>query len=140
MSDLPPYRGIAPRRPDPVLGGWRPSTAPPAFASQDIAHILQYVRHPIHVVREEATAQLGLAMGGELVGADGSDVSLVGTLPPIYPEWLGDREFCEAHGIRFPYVTGAMANQHRDTGAGGGDGRGRHAGLLRRGRPLVHRR
>jgi trans-AT polyketide synthase, acyltransferase and oxidoreductase domains len=94
----------------PVLGGWRPSTAPPAFASQDIAQILQYVRHPIHVVREEATAQLGLAMGGELVGAGGSDVSLVGTLPPIYPEWLGDREFCEAHGIRFPYVTGAMAN------------------------------
>lgn len=94
----------------PVLGGWRPSTAPPAFAAQDIAHILQYVRHPIHVVREEATAQLGLAMGGELVGAGASDVSLVGTLPPTYPEWLGDREFCEAHGIRFPYVTGAMAN------------------------------
>ena len=94
----------------PVLGGWRPSTAPPAFAAQDIAHILQYVRHPIHVVREEATAQLGLAMGGELVGAGASDISLVGTLPPTYPEWLGDREFCEAHGVRFPYVTGAMAN------------------------------
>jgi len=94
----------------PVLGGWRPTTAPAAFASQDIAHILQYVRHPIHVVREEATAQLGLAMGGELVSAGASDVSLVGTLPPIYPEWLGDREFCEAHGVRFPYVTGAMAN------------------------------
>ena len=94
----------------PVLGGWRPGTAPAAFAAQDIAHILQYVRHPVHVVREEATGQLGLAMGGELVGAGASDVSLVGTLPPIYPEWLGDREFCEAHGIRFPYVTGAMAN------------------------------
>lgn len=62
------------------------------------------------MVREEATGQLGLAMGGELVSAGASDVSLVGTLPPIYPEWLGDREFCEAHGIRFPYVTGAMAN------------------------------
>ncbi|HEU4362516.1 MAG TPA: PfaD family polyunsaturated fatty acid/polyketide biosynthesis protein [Mycobacterium sp.] len=96
--------------PSPVLGGWRPSTAPPAFASQDIAHILQYVRHPVHVVREEATGQLGLAMGGELVGAGTSEVSLVGTLPPMYPEWLGGREFCEAHGTRFPYVTGAMAN------------------------------
>ncbi|WAC89974.1 PfaD family polyunsaturated fatty acid/polyketide biosynthesis protein [Mycobacterium sp. Aquia_213] len=94
----------------PSLGGWRPSTAPAAFAPPDIAHILQYVRHPVHVVREDATGQLGLAMGGELVGAGGSDVSLMGTLPPIYPEWLGDREFCESHGIRFPYVTGAMAN------------------------------
>jgi PfaD family protein len=68
------------------------------------------VRHPVHVVRERATGQLGLALGGELVGPEASDVSLVGTLPPIYPEWLGDREFCEAHGTRFPYVTGAMAN------------------------------
>lgn len=94
----------------PSLGGWRATTAPAAFAPQDIAHILQYVRHPVHVVREDATGQLGLAMGGELVGAGGADISLMGTLPPIYPEWLGDREFCESHGIRFPYVTGAMAN------------------------------
>lgn len=90
--------------------GWRPTTAPPAFAPQDIAHILQYVRHPVHVVREDATGHLGLATGGEFVGAGASEISLVGTLPPMYPEWLGDREFCEAHGIRFPYVTGAMAN------------------------------
>jgi PfaD family protein len=92
------------------LGGWRPTTAPPAFAPRDIAHLLQYVRHPVHVVREEATGQLGLAIGGELVGEDSAEAALVGTLPPIYPEWLGDREFCEAHGTRFPYVTGAMAN------------------------------
>jgi trans-AT polyketide synthase/acyltransferase/oxidoreductase domain-containing protein len=94
----------------PVLGGWRPSTVPAAFAPLDIAYILQQVRHHVHVVREEATGQLGLAVGGELVGVGASEISLVGTLPPIYPEWLGDREFCEAHGTRFPYVTGAMAN------------------------------
>ena len=93
-----------------MLGKWRPTTAPAAFAPDDIAHILKYVRHPVHVVREEGTGQLGLAMGGELVPAGGSGLSLVGTLPPIYPEWLGDREFCETHGTRFPYVTGAMAN------------------------------
>lgn len=49
-------------------------------------------------------------MGGELVAAGASEVSLVGTLPPVYPEWLGDREFCETHGTRFAYVTGAMAH------------------------------
>jgi trans-AT polyketide synthase/acyltransferase/oxidoreductase domain-containing protein len=94
----------------PVLAGWRPSTAPAAFAPDDIAHILQYVRHPLHVVREEVTGHLGLALGGELESPGTSEISLMGTLPPIYPEWLGDREFCEAHGTRFPYVTGAMAN------------------------------
>jgi trans-AT polyketide synthase/acyltransferase/oxidoreductase domain-containing protein len=38
------------------------------------------------------------------------DGALVGVLPPIYPEWLGDRGFQEAHGTRFAYVAGAMAN------------------------------
>ncbi|GAB3029367.1 PfaD family polyunsaturated fatty acid/polyketide biosynthesis protein [Mycobacterium bourgelatii] len=95
---------------DPVFRGWSSGAAPAAFAPDDIAHLLQYVRHPLHVVREEATGQLGLAMGGEFVGGGSSDVSLVGTLPPIYPEWLGDRDFCDTHGLRFPYVTGAMAN------------------------------
>lgn len=31
-------------------------------------------------------------------------------LPPLYPEWLGDRSFNETHHTRFPYITGAMAN------------------------------
>lgn len=31
-------------------------------------------------------------------------------LPGTYPEWLGDRSFTETHGVRFPYVAGAMAN------------------------------
>jgi PfaD family protein len=31
-------------------------------------------------------------------------------LPPVYPEWLGDRAFTAAHGLRFPYVAGEMAN------------------------------
>lgn len=89
--------------------GWRATTGPAAFSPHDIAEVIQHVRRPVHVVRETATGMLGLALGGELVAGD-ADVSVVGTLPPIYPEWLGDREFCEAHRVRFPYVTGAMAN------------------------------
>jgi PfaD family protein len=30
-------------------------------------------------------------------------------LPPVCPEWLGDRSFAEAHRVRFPYVAGEMA-------------------------------
>ena len=36
-------------------------------------------------------------------------LSPVGYLPPLYPEWLGDRSFLSAHGVRFPYVCGEMA-------------------------------
>ncbi len=35
---------------------------------------------------------------------------MLGTLPPIYPEWLGGGSFNEAHGVRFPYIAGEMAN------------------------------
>ena len=35
---------------------------------------------------------------------------MLGLLPPLYPEWLGDRSFAETHHTRFAYVAGAMAN------------------------------
>nr|WP_191499188.1 PfaD family polyunsaturated fatty acid/polyketide biosynthesis protein [Mycobacterium simulans] len=50
-----------------------------------------------------------MAMGDGASGGSGR-TTLVGTLPPIYPEWLGDRAFCESHGVRFPYLAGSMAN------------------------------
>lgn len=34
---------------------------------------------------------------------------MVGILPSLYPEWLGDQAFCQIHGCRFPYVVGEMA-------------------------------
>ena len=46
---------------------------------------------------------------GALSDAIGPDEALVGVLPPVYPEWLGDRSFAAAHGCRFPYVIGEMA-------------------------------
>ena len=35
---------------------------------------------------------------------------VVGVLPPCLPENLGDLSFCADHGLRFPYLSGAMAN------------------------------
>ena len=40
----------------------------------------------------------------------GEGYPVVAILPPMYPEWLGNRTFTERHGCRFPYVSGAMAN------------------------------
>ncbi|HZJ66954.1 MAG TPA: nitronate monooxygenase, partial [Kofleriaceae bacterium] len=55
-------------------------------------------------MRDRATGAIGVHRGVE------GDGDLVGWLPPLYPEWLGDRSFGEVHGARFPYATGSMAN------------------------------
>lgn len=65
------------------------------------------VRDPAHVVRDR-DGSLG-AVAGDAPPLAGGEV-LVGTLPPLYPEWLGDRSFGDDHGVRFPYVAGEMAN------------------------------
>jgi trans-AT polyketide synthase/acyltransferase/oxidoreductase domain-containing protein len=88
--------------------GWRATHHRAAFEVGQIAACLQQVREPAHIVSGPG-GRLGVALGGELTTSDAADFLLVGTLPPLYPEWLGDRAFCEAHGVRFPYVAGEMA-------------------------------
>lgn len=100
---------VAPR-PAAVRGpGWRPGAEPPAFAPGPITSRLHRIRELVHVVTAGPGGVRGLGTGGE-IALGGADFSLVGALPPSYPEWLGDRGFCEAHGVRFPYVAGEMAN------------------------------
>ena len=50
-----------------------------------------------------------LGPDGSVAAPIGPDEVMIGVLPPLYPEWLGDRSFLEAHGCRFPYVVGEMA-------------------------------
>lgn len=95
MSDLTP------------TGTWAPDSSAPDFDSASIAGSLARIREPVHVVRESEGGRIGLAFGGAI---HTGGYPLLGTLPALYPEWLGDRSFCEAHGTRFPYVSGAMAN------------------------------
>ncbi|NIY07089.1 MAG: 2-nitropropane dioxygenase, partial [Gemmatimonadetes bacterium] len=52
---------------------------------------------------------VGMDATGGFAADAGPDEALVGVLPPVYPEWLGDRTFLSAHGCRFPYVVGEMA-------------------------------
>lgn len=95
MGD-PPLSVLA--RPDGTV------TASPAFAPEGIAACVRQVRDHAHIVAGPTGRELGLVTGPRPTG------DVVGTLPPLYPEWLGGRTFCEAHGVRFPYVAGEMAN------------------------------
>ena len=96
------------------IGSWRaPAAAGPAWEARGLAAALTRVREPLHVVRNGASGAVGLGIGGEFVtpqSARTGDHPLLATLPALYPEWLGDRSFAEAHGVRFPYVVGEMAN------------------------------
>lgn len=63
------------------------------------------VRDAVTVVASESSGAIGVTFGPPARG-----VRVLGTLPPLYPEWLGDRTFLAVHQVRFPYVAGAMAN------------------------------
>jgi PfaD family protein len=76
-----------------------------------VGDCVQRVREPAVVLRDPRTgavfARAGRADDGDAATAG---FEVVGYLPPLYPEWLGDRGFLATHGLRFPYVTGSMAN------------------------------
>lgn len=76
-----------------------------AFRPDELAAATRRIRETSFIIREPSSGQIGVAFGAIPQGYD-----LLGTLPPLYPEWLGNRAFLEAHGLRFPYVGGAMAN------------------------------
>jgi len=97
----------------PTLTTWATwsGSEPPAFDASGLVRAVGRFREPVHVVRESEQGRVGVAFGGEGSPRPGSGTyPLLATLPPLYPEWLGDRSFGEVHGVRFPYVTGAMAN------------------------------
>lgn len=95
------------------IGMFRAGEALPAFNAENLAQAVALVRTPVHIVRDRSLHRLGIAVEGEVLsranGREG-DFPLMASLPALYPEWLGDRSFCEAHGVRFPYVAGEMAN------------------------------
>lgn len=92
---------------------WVPEiSSPPLFYPADIAAASDQFRQPVAVVRDETKGNLGLGFGGRLHQAPTTQraYSLLALLPPMYPEWLGDRTFAERHRVRFPYIAGEMAN------------------------------
>jgi PfaD family protein len=68
---------------------------------------MERVREPLYLLRDLATGEITAS-----VSADdrAPEAEIHGLLPPVFPEWLGDRTFQEEHGTRFAYAAGAMAN------------------------------
>lgn len=95
------------------IGMWS-GGAPPSFDRRSLTEAVANFRAVAHVLREPPDGRIGVALDGEVIPnryLNGhAAYPLLATLPGLYPEWLGDRSFNETHGVRFPYVAGAMAN------------------------------
>ena len=100
-----------PCAPASALGlSWTGEEAPD-FAGESLVAGCERVRETTYVVSDPITGSLGVAFGGTVAPiADANGWPVQAVLAPMYPEWLGGRSFTEAHGVRFPYVAGAMAN------------------------------
>lgn len=88
---------------------WAASDAPvaPAFTGNGLVALAHRVTEPVHVVARQQDGRLGLACCD---WSPTAGVAIVATVPAMFPEWLGGRAFTDAHGVRFPYVAGEMAN------------------------------
>ena len=93
------------------IGRWSPEQSPAAWQASEIAAVCLRCREQFFLVRD-ANGRIGVGVGGQFsaAGQGGSGLDVLSILPPLYPEWLGSREFTELHGLRFAYVSGAMAN------------------------------
>src|SRR5688572_26533301 len=76
----------------------------------DLLNAIPRIREPVDVVRDNTSGRyLGLAPVRDQSAGLTPDMSLVASLPALYPEWLGDQNFLQAHHLRFSYVAGEMA-------------------------------
>lgn len=107
------FCGFAPSGRDVMRG--QPSLIDAAFDSlkpDDAGAWAEAIRRlgaPL-LLRERAGA-LALEPGSlDEIGSFAAGDRIVGYLPPLLPEHLGDASFRRDHGLRYAYVAGAMAN------------------------------
>jgi trans-AT polyketide synthase/acyltransferase/oxidoreductase domain-containing protein len=95
------------------VDGWRMHANGAAqdvdFSPEAIVRASVRCRERVHILRADDTGAIGVSFAEHAPVLRGES-SLVASLEPVYPEWLGSSEFTETHGVRFPYVSGAMAH------------------------------
>jgi len=99
--------------PSTTIGCWHPRESPPEPFDSSIQGALLNVTRPIYVIERPqglAVSQSGTAELCSGSGAAGGGMPLRAFVPPLHPQGLGDRTFRAAHGLRYAYVAGEMAN------------------------------
>ncbi len=97
----------------PPIGWWMADEGAPAAGEAAAIGALRQVNRPLYVVDQGGKPAFGLD-GRAVLGADTAGHSaryaLRALAPALHPAWLGDPAFLAAHGLRYAYVAGAMAN------------------------------
>jgi trans-AT polyketide synthase/acyltransferase/oxidoreductase domain-containing protein len=94
-----------------LLGWWSATGGSLALDPAAIANAVRDISSPLMIVNTsqgEALAQGGLATIGP-ARQDSQSYPIIGLVPPIQAGLLGDEAFRRDHGLRFSYVSGAMA-------------------------------
>src|SRR4051794_29183350 len=112
------YRRLANSRPasaSPTRGepglrsrGRRSRVVTPSIGGALLEQALERVGQPFLLVRRSGGLELEEA--GSIADELGASGTIVGFLPACRPEMLGDASFRDEHGLRYAYVSGAMAN------------------------------
>jgi trans-AT polyketide synthase, acyltransferase and oxidoreductase domains len=93
-----------------VFGGWSGIVVVPTTYEETLERALGKIGDPYLIVERAGVHELLevdlAALDGSVSGSD----RIVGYLPACRLEHLGDRGFCAAHRLRYPYMSGAMAN------------------------------
>ena len=94
----------------PPLGHWLPNGAQPTDTPEGFQAAIGDLRSPVVVVHDNGG--LAVARGGAVTlgSAAKEGRSVAAYLPPLPAEQLGDSAFRQDHGVKFAYMTGAMAN------------------------------
>jgi PfaD family protein len=89
-------------------GRWLPDGRAPISDRQSLGSALGDPSRLIVLVQTDQRP--GLANGGTISLTAEGGFPVLAVLPPVHPAQLGDPSFAADYRIRFPYVTGAMAN------------------------------
>lgn len=89
---------------------WLPGADPAVFDQAGLTTVARRAREELVVLDGGPDRGIGLAIGGRLDTGSADGYPVLGILPPLHPESLGDNGFKTAHGTRFAYVAGEMAN------------------------------
>lgn len=92
-----------------ILGRWKAN--PDAIITEDVVKsLLAQLNQPLIVVDNQGRKEVVGAHQGSRSESDSEGLPIAGLVPAVLPEQLGDPGFCRDHGLRFPYISGAMAN------------------------------
>ena len=95
------------------IGWWTGDISQASGHPDAIKHAIRSIRKPAYCLLRQDGVQVVATHGHASIGgrqASHEALPLIGYAPTISPTQLGDPVFCQDHGIRYPYMTGSMAN------------------------------